>query len=100
VNEGCSGVGHFESLTVLGCMSLTATTLDEPYSPFINSISTEQVKTSDGQMVLQTLPYDLLLNVAQYLDLRDVHALQVVSFLFIFMICTDGDSSTLRRDPS
>jgi|HubBroStandDraft_6_1064221.scaffolds.fasta_scaffold3953246_1 hypothetical protein len=34
-------------------------------------------------MGLHNLPYDLLLNVAQYLDLKDVHALQVVSFLLL-----------------
>lgn len=28
---------------------------------------------------LHSLPYDLLLNIAQYLDLHDVHALQLVS---------------------
>jgi hypothetical protein len=31
---------------------------------------------------LQNLPYDLLLNIAQYVDLRDVHALQLVSAHF------------------
>lgn len=39
-------------------------------------------ETTDAQqenMSLNTLPYDLLLNVAQHLDLRDVHALQLVS---------------------
>jgi len=30
-------------------------------------------------MGLSTLPYDLLLNIATYLDLRDVHALHLVS---------------------
>jgi len=28
---------------------------------------------------LQYLPYDLLLNITQYIDLPDVHALQLVS---------------------
>jgi hypothetical protein len=31
---------------------------------------------------LHNLPYDLLLNIAQYLDLSDVHALQLVSVHF------------------
>jgi hypothetical protein len=31
---------------------------------------------------LQNLPYDLLLNIAQYVDLRDIHALQLVSSHF------------------
>jgi hypothetical protein len=31
---------------------------------------------------LHNLPYDLLLAIAQYVDLRDIHALQLVSFRF------------------
>jgi hypothetical protein len=37
-------------------------------------------KAIEGEMGLGTLPYDLLLNIATYLDLRDVHALHLVSF--------------------
>ncbi len=33
-------------------------------------------------MGLSSLPYDLLLNVATYLDLHDIHALHLVSLLF------------------
>ena len=32
-------------------------------------------------MGLNTLPYDLLLNIASYLELRDIHALHLVSSL-------------------
>ena len=32
-----------------------------------------------GEVGLGTLPYDLLLNIAFYLDLYDVHALHLVS---------------------
>ena len=32
-------------------------------------------------LTLHTLPYDLLLNIALYLNLRDVHALQLVSLI-------------------
>jgi hypothetical protein len=35
--------------------------------------------TEPEDMGLSTLPYDLLLNIATYLDLRDVHALHLVS---------------------
>ena len=42
------------------------------------------VKNSDEEMALHTLPYDLLLNVVQYLDLKDLHSLQVVSFFLHF----------------
>jgi len=45
----------------------------------VGSSSAPPSKPTDEEMVLQTLPYDLLLNVAQYLDLQDVHALQIVS---------------------
>lgn len=42
--------------------------------------------TSVEEMSLNTLPYDLLLNVASYLDLHDVHALHLVSALSAFAI--------------
>jgi len=42
-------------------------------SPAQNSIAEPE------DMGLSTLPYDLLLNIATYLDLRDVHALHLVS---------------------
>ena len=32
-----------------------------------------------GEVGLGTLPYDLLLNIAFYLDLYDIHALHLVS---------------------
>ena len=35
-----------------------------------------------GEVGLGTLPYDLLLNIAFYLDLYDIHALHLVSSLF------------------
>src|ERR1700722_7471890 len=44
------------------------------------------VKNSDEEMDLHTLPYDLLLNIVQYLDLKDLHSLQVVSFFFLYPI--------------
>jgi len=31
-------------------------------------------------MGLSTLPYDLLLNIALFLDLRDIHALHLVRY--------------------
>ena len=34
-----------------------------------------------GEVGLGTLPYDLLLNIAFYLDLYDIHALHLVSLL-------------------
>ena len=44
-------------------------------------------------MGLNTLPYDLLLNIASYLELRDIHALHLVSslsltcfFAFLFFL--------------
>lgn len=40
---------------------------------------------------LQNLPYDLLLNIAQYVDLRDVHALQLVSVHFSTIACSWED---------
>jgi len=35
---------------------------------------------SEVNMGLSSLPYDLLLNIATFLGLRDVHALHLVSF--------------------
>ena len=40
---------------------------------------TPQNQMKGGEMGLGTLPYDLLLNISTYLDLRDVHALHLVS---------------------
>lgn len=40
---------------------------------------TPQNQIKGGEMGLGTLPYDLLLNISTYLDLRDVHALHLVS---------------------
>lgn len=34
-------------------------------------------------MALNTLPYDLLLNIAARLDIQDVHALHLVSLSYI-----------------
>ncbi|KAF4621178.1 hypothetical protein D9613_001133 [Agrocybe pediades] len=39
--------------------------------------NTRQEKEKEEVMGLSTLPYDLLLNIATYLDLRDVHALHL-----------------------
>lgn len=40
---------------------------------------------TESSAKLSNLPYDLLLNIATYLDLRDVHALHLVSRLtFLF----------------
>ena len=39
-----------------------------------------------GEIGLGTLPYDLLLNIAFYLDLYDIHALHLVSPLLAFQI--------------
>jgi hypothetical protein len=44
---------------------------------------------------LSSLPYDLLLNIATFLDLRDVHALHLVSNLALFRDCT----GRLQRTP-
>lgn len=38
--------------------------------------------TPQERMTLNTLPYDLLLNVAQHLDLRDIQSVQLVSLCF------------------
>ncbi|KAI0363985.1 hypothetical protein BV20DRAFT_59036 [Pilatotrama ljubarskyi] len=38
---------------------------------------TEQSDTSQDMISLATLPYDLLLNIARHLELRDIHALQL-----------------------
>lgn len=35
-------------------------------------------------MGLSTLPYDLLLNIAFYLDLKDIHALHLVRLLSLY----------------
>lgn len=35
-------------------------------------------ENSKERMSLQNLPYDLLLNVAQHLELRDIQAMQLV----------------------
>ena len=43
------------------------------------STSDESTDAQPENMSLNTLPYDLLLNVAQHLDLRDIQALQLVS---------------------
>ncbi len=32
---------------------------------------------------LQSIPYDLLLSIAQHLDLRDIYALQLVRNVFL-----------------
>jgi hypothetical protein len=40
---------------------------------------THQTTDSDEMVGLGTLPYDLLLNIAFYLDLYDIHALHLVS---------------------
>jgi len=37
-------------------------------------------------MSLQLLPYDLLFNIAQDLDIDDVHRLQAVSLCFFFFL--------------
>ena len=39
--------------------------------------------TDASHMSLHTLPYDLLLNITFYLDLRDIHALHLVSVVFV-----------------
>jgi hypothetical protein len=36
---------------------------------------------AESSAKLSNLPYDLLLNIATYLDLRDVHALHLVGLL-------------------
>ncbi|KAH9927765.1 uncharacterized protein B0H18DRAFT_272386 [Fomitopsis serialis] len=41
------------------------------------STSNDTTDAQQENMSLNTLPYDLLLNVAQHLDLRDIHALQL-----------------------
>jgi hypothetical protein len=43
--------------------------------------SPQQIPASDCEFSsgLSSLPYDLLLNIATFLDLRDVHALHLVS---------------------
>ena len=40
---------------------------------------THQTTESEEMVGLGTLPYDLLLNIALYLDLYDIHALHLVS---------------------
>ena len=37
-------------------------------------------------MPLHNLPYDLLLNISQYLDLHDIYALQLVSLIFVLHV--------------
>lgn len=55
---------------------------------------------SEEQMGLNTLPYDLLLNIAAYLDVHDVHALHLVSLSFGCMAAVwdgvGGDCSRVR----
>ena len=49
--------------------------------PSSSTPSTTTHKNEDEKMGLNTLPYDLLLNIASYLELRDIHALHLVSSL-------------------
>lgn len=49
-------------------------------------------------MPLHNLPYDLLLNVAQYLDLREIHALQLVSLSILFTRTSIGCLGGIRRE--
>ncbi|KDR69834.1 hypothetical protein GALMADRAFT_282524 [Galerina marginata CBS 339.88] len=42
-----------------------------------DTTTTAEAETETDKMGLSTLPYDLLLNIATYLDLRDVHALHL-----------------------
>lgn len=44
------------------------------------SVGYELINTDppNERMTLQNLPYDLLLNVAQHLELRDINAVQLV----------------------
>jgi hypothetical protein len=65
--------------------------------PSSSTPSTTTHKAEDEKMGLNTLPYDLLLNIASYLELRDIHALHLVSSLFLsvaslffFLFCSDG----------
>lgn len=41
--------------------------------------SSDLPKSKKQIISLHSLPYDLLLNISQYLDLRDIHSLQLVS---------------------
>jgi len=58
-----------------GRLEFLATTFSE------NLALESKVKSSksEGKMNLNTLPYDLLLNIAARLDIQDVHALHLVS---------------------
>jgi hypothetical protein len=49
-------------------------------------------KDREEEMALHTLPYDLLLNIAHYLDLQDVHALHLVSFLLCWWWSVGSDT--------
>ena len=46
-------------------------------------------ETSKERMSLQHLPYDLLLNVAQHLELRDIQAMQLVSISYKSTTCAE-----------
>lgn len=43
----------------------------------VNAVS-EVTETTRDRATLHLLPYDLLFNVAQHLELRDIYALQLV----------------------
>jgi hypothetical protein len=43
-------------------------------------------KNKNQIMPLHNLPYDLLLNISQYLDLHDIYALQLVSLVFVLHV--------------
>lgn len=48
-----------------------------------SSVNTSAKKDhqDSGEMSLYNLPYDLLLNISQYLAVREIHALQLVSHI-------------------
>jgi hypothetical protein len=51
-------------------------------------------KNKSQIMPLHNLPYDLLLNISQYLDLHDIHILQLVSPAFV----SDGNLRAIAKD--
>ena len=59
--------GYLKSLLMLGLSSHS------------KSHQTAESEEMVGDIGLGTLPYDLLLNIAFYLDLYDIHALHLVS---------------------
>jgi len=55
---------------------------------------------SESATALSSLPYDLLLNIATFLDLRDVHALHLVSIRISCGLCQAAMRFDIQLTPS